>query len=97
MRAARANNSPLTSGRGGSGASAPKPAITAGDELQSILVARPARVFRQLEIFFRRFPALALLPHFLHFRRGVLHQREDVLRILLGAESSVGQARMTRD
>ena len=43
-----------------SGAAAPEPAIAPRDERQAVLVARPARVFRQLEILLGRLPALSV-------------------------------------
>src|SRR6185312_12948804 len=75
-----------------SGAAPPKPAVTSCDELQAVFVTWPACVFRQLEILFGRFPAFAVLRALLHLGRGVLHQREDILRILLSAEPAVGMA-----
>ena len=65
--------------------------------MQAVLIARPIRVFRQLEILLGRFPAFAVLPHLLHLGGGFLHQRENILRILLGAESTARLAGMSGD
>src|SRR5262249_53047570 len=73
---------------GSSGPATPQPAIAPRHEWQAVLIAGPIRVFRQLEILLGRLPAFAVLPHLLHLCGGLLHQREDVLRILLGAEST---------
>src|SRR5262245_27537251 len=80
-----------------SGAATPQPAIAPGHELQAVLIARPIRVFRQLEIHLGRLPAFAVLPHLLHLGGGLLHQREDILRILLGAEAATRLAGMSGD
>src|SRR5260370_41134857 len=73
-----------------SGAAAPERAVTPCDEGQAILVAGPAGVFRQLEFLLGRVPALAAQAERLHLVGGILHQGEDFLRILLGAEPVVG-------
>src|SRR6185312_3934307 len=80
-----------------SGAAPPKPAVTSCDELQAVFVTWPACVFRQLEILLGRLPAFAVLRALLHLGRGVLHQREDILCVLLGAEPAVGLSGMTGD
>ena len=80
-----------------SGAAPPKPAVTSCDELQAVFVTRPACVFRQLEILLGRLPAFAVLRALLHLGRGVLHQREDILCVLLGAEPAVRLSGMTGD
>src|SRR5262245_34120452 len=72
------------------GATTPEPAITPRDEWQAVVVAGPARVFRQLEILLRRLPALAVLGRLLHLGRGLLHERQDILRVFLGAEPAAG-------
>src|SRR5262249_25951713 len=51
----------------------------------------------QLEILLGRLPAFAVLPHLLHLRGGLLHQREDILRVLLGAESATRLTGMSGD
>src|SRR5439155_7260152 len=83
--------------RHASGAAAPQRAVTPCDEGQAVLVAGPARVFRQLELLLGRVPALAALSQRPHLVGGVLHQGKDFLRILLGAEPVVGLARMAGD
>ena len=80
-----------------SGAAPPKPAVTSCDELQAVFVTWPVGVFRQLEILLGRLPAFAVLRALLHLGRGVLHQREDILRILLGAEPAVRLSGMAGD
>src|SRR5947209_9902119 len=74
----------------GSGAAAPEPAIAARDELQAVLIARPTRVFLQLERLLALVPALTGEPERFHFGRGGLQQFELVLGVLLGAETAVG-------
>src|SRR5215470_13941916 len=73
-----------------SGAPAPQPTIAPRHERQAVLIAGPACVFRQLEVLLGRLPAFAILPQLLHLRRSSLHQREDVLCVLLGAEAAAG-------
>src|SRR5262245_28701819 len=80
---------------GSSGAATPQPAIAPSYEWQAVLIARPICVFRQLKILLGWLPAFAVLPHLLHLGGGLLHQREDVLRILLGAESTTRLAGMS--
>jgi hypothetical protein len=46
---------------------------------------------------FGRLPAFTLLPHLLHLGGGLLHEREDVLRILLGAQATTRLAGMAGD
>src|SRR5262249_15177054 len=79
------------------GAATPEPAIAPRDEWQAVVIARPARVFWQLEILLRGPPALAVLSRLLHLGRGLLHERQDVLRVFLGAEPAARLTGMSGD
>src|SRR5512145_1367218 len=72
----------------GSGAAAPEPAVAPEDEREVLFVARPALVLRKLDFLLGRVPALAGLSGFLHRGRGVLQEREQILGILLRAQST---------
>src|SRR5438552_3146290 len=79
------------------GAAPPQSAVAPRHELQVVLVAGPFFVLRQLELLLRRFPALPFARRDLHRRRGILQERELVLRVLLGPQPVAGHARMARD
>src|SRR5262245_39457813 len=70
------------------GTPTPKPAVAPRDEGQTLVVAGPCRVFRQLELFFCRIPAFAFLAELLHLGRRLLQLRQLVLSVLLCAESA---------
>src|SRR4051812_23941809 len=76
----------LTMRLGASRPATPQSAIAACHVGQAVLVVRPARVLGQLEVLLGRLPALTVLRLLFHFRRGLLHQRQDVLSVLLGSE-----------
>src|SRR5262249_45657988 len=78
-----------------SGAATPQRAIASCDEWQAVFITRPVGVVRQLEFLFHSVPALAFLRLLLDLGRGLLHQRQDILGVLLGAEAAVGLARIT--
>src|SRR5712691_9680176 len=80
----------------GSETASPERAIAPDHEGQVGLVARPRLVLRQLQLFLRRLPALALARHGLHRLGRVLQERELVLDVLLGAEPITGPG-MTGD
>src|SRR5947208_12052921 len=80
-----------------SGATAPQGAIAPRDHRQTVGVARHALVLRQLELLLGLVPALSGLTHLFHFRGGVLIQRQDVLRVILGAEPAVRLSGVARD
>src|SRR6266704_5776144 len=67
-----------------SGAATPQRAIASCDEWQAVFIARPVGVVRQLEFLFHGVPALAFLRLLLDLGRGLLHQRQDILGVLLG-------------
>src|SRR5262245_57197949 len=71
-----------------SGAATPQRAIASCDEWQAVFIARPVGVVRQLELLLNRLPALTFLRLFLDLGRGLLHQCQDILGVLLGAERS---------
>src|SRR5262245_65018807 len=77
-----------------SGAATPQRAIASCDEWQAVFIARPVGVLRHLEFLFHGVPALAFLRLLLDLGRGLLHQRQDILGVLLGAEAVVGLALM---
>src|ERR1041384_8044709 len=82
--------------RARSGAAPPQTAVAPRHELQVVLVAGPFFVLRQPELLLRRFPAFPFARRDLHRRRGILQERELVLRVLLGPQP-VAWSRMARD
>src|SRR5262249_18481009 len=88
MRGASVSSATRSKSVSESGTPTPQPAIAPRHEGQAVLIAGPACVFRQLEVLLGRLPAFAVLSQLLHLRRGLLHQREDVLCVLLGAEAA---------
>src|SRR5437879_6067452 len=80
----------------GSGAAPPQSAVAPRHELQVVLVAGPLFVLRQPDLLLRRLPAFPFARRDLHGRRGVLQERELVLRVLLGPQP-VARSRMAGD
>src|SRR5882672_9779713 len=73
-----------------SGAATPQAAVAPRYEWQVVLVTGPFFVLRQLDLFLRRLPAFPFARRDLHRRRGVLQERELVLRVLFGTQPVAG-------